>query len=346
METEVLTPTGRRTTRRGDDPVQGWDTPLEQAPAKTNRTPLTGYLWSKKYWILLVSVLAAAATAIAFVRDPVLYGSSVVVYLSDAEVNATEHPLFVPEHSPGLNRLGHMSASTEMVDHLISTFALYAHYGIDTLAPLYHERASANLMEKIEVKVLDPNTISITVYDSDRTMAALLVNDLYRELRLMTERGSTAYLEGLSKLYRQVIDHSRAEAEKRMAELVTLADGVNAMRMGSTVDPGDAQLREMDLRLMEVVAELSSSNHEFIEMGKRYEITATALGQQQLPNLTLMRQGMIDLKTRPWEVIFFSIVGVMLLCALLCIGTLIIWFKHGHEFTDYFAGHSGSAAVS
>ena len=333
---ETLTGPDVAASRRAAKAVAGiaGNGPKEAASAHPS---LNDRLWAKKYWILLVALLAGGATALSFAFNPVLYRSTVILYLADPVVDQ-KASLYVPENSPGITRLQHAAASSDMVDHLIRTFGLVQHYGIDTLAPLPLEQASALLTDNILVQILDKNTISITVQDRDRTMASLLVNNLYAELRAMTERQTEAYLSRIIILYRQVIENTQHETSLRMAELSGLADKMGSLAsMGGDV-AGSSLVPDLDLRLMEIIAELSSANRELVEVEKNFEIASGVMAKEHFPDLVLIRRGMIDLTTRPWQVIFLSIVGAMALGGLLVTLVLVVWIKNGHEVNDYFKG--------
>ena len=289
-----------------------------------------------RYWVGLVTLITGTLIATVYAMKPVLFGSTVVMYLAETSGRSSDGTTSIPDRSPKLDHLHYAAISTEMLEHLIRTYDLYAHYDIDTLQPLYHERMCAELLDNISVRVMDANAMSITVKDRDRSMAAQLANNLFIELQAMTERHALAYSQRVAAFYREVIQATEQQSGQQIAVLMDLAGQLKAQAGRNSSGQNTGSMEVLDLRLADMLGHVTSANEKLLQLGKELEISTALLQKENLPNMLLMQRGMEDMRTRPWLSMLGGIFAGMFIAAVLSASALILWFKHGHEFLEYF----------
>ncbi len=304
--------------------------------SRPSQGSLMGRLLAARYWIGLVVLLTGGTIALFYVTKPVLYGSTVILYMVETSGRSSDGSATIPDRSPRLDHLQYVATSTEMLEHLIKTFELYTHYDIDTLQPLYHERMCGELADNITVHVMDPNAMSITVNDRDRSYAALLANNMFIELQAMTERHALAYSQRVAAFYRQVIQATEQQAGQQVAGLMDLAARLKTETGGNLKGDNGAAREVLDLRLADMLSHVTSANQRLLELGKELEISTELLQKENLPNVTLIQRGMEDMRTIPWLKTLGAICSGMLIALVLTCSGLILWFKHGHELIEYF----------
>jgi len=309
-------------------------------PGKPAASSYSRSLWEElqehKYWIALTGGLAGVATALHFAFAPVLYSSTVVLYVADGGAQEQDDETLLPDRSPRLDQLQLAATSTEMLEHLIKTYELYAHYDVDTTQPLFHEAMCASLSENISVRSMGPNALSITVSDRDRALAPRLANNLYEELHAMTDRQVLAYSQRVAAFYQQLLAATREGTKHQVDELMALAARVRGIMGTPDAMNTDGRSDELRIRLSETVAQLGAANQEIQARTRELEVATAMLRQENLPNILLIQRAMEDMRTQPWLSALGAVVGAIFIGAVLCTLALIAGIKHGHEFLSYF----------
>lgn len=290
-------------------------------------------VWQRRFWIGSFSVVIGLVTCYAFVHHPVQYSSTIVVYLSEPKTE--DQRTVVPgARTPGLERLRADVRSTATIDQLIRECDLYRHYGIDTLAALHHELATARLMNSIELTQTGENTLAIEVLDFDRNMAARLANTMFIAMRAGFQERAERFHTQQVLMHRELIRYQEAQADKRKAELLALAQQLNAMPGGW---PENAPV-DMEIGLVEASAKLAEANSQLQAIGQRVELMAMMNKNGSFGELVLVNRGMPDIITRPRLTIALAVAGAMGLALLIASAAVYMWGREGTGFLRWFNG--------
>ncbi|MBK8339295.1 MAG: hypothetical protein IPK99_04505 [Flavobacteriales bacterium] len=313
------------------------------APAKNGSgqraITLLDFLLRKKLWILGAGALTGLLVAGQYVREPVLYSSSVVFFVDPDPPPNRDDMRSTDLVSGNIRRLFHVATSTAMNDHLIQSFDLYGHFGIDTTEALHEEWIYGLLWDRVTARFVDDNSLSITVRDADRTTAAAMANEIFEQLEVLTRAQALAAMERKGAVYREAMDQVEQRTKAQTDELVALATEFErrterAGAGGHLGEPGTV----VGFQLAQIVAKLTSANEELASKRRDLEISAAVIREQQVPVLHLARKAIRDIETFPLLEAGKGVAALVLVVMLLVTALLMLWFKHGRELKDYFHG--------
>ncbi len=305
---------------------------------------LVGFLSSKKLWILGAGVITGLLVFGRYIRDPVLYSSSVIFFV-DPEPPRNKDDLRTTELVSGnIRRLFHVATSTAMNDHLIKTFDLYRHFGIDTMKDLHEERIYSLLWRRVTARFVDDNSLSITVLDADRAIAAAMANEVFRQLEVLTRAQALTALERKGAIYREAMDQMEQRSKAQTNDLVAIATEFERRTERTS---GGERLQDptaaVGFQLAQIAAKLTTANEELASTRRDLEISAALIREQQVPVLHLARKAILDIETIPLLEIGKAIASLAVVVMLLVTALLTLWFKHGLEVKDYFQGINAAA---
>lgn len=316
----------------------------------TLRTTVTGhgsmldYLRAMRWWIMGFALLACAASAGFLVLNPVMYRSTVLLIIHDRTAISTTKPDNLLQDVPTSVRVFHLPTSTAMIDHLITEFDLYTHYGIDPNGPLHYELASTRLLGNIDIQLLDDRSANITIRDEDRAMAADMANAVYEKLKAMNEEQVMGSLERRIALYERVINNLEKRSSAQTAQLIALVAELkkpSGRNGGSNVT--NEQVDAINFKLSELAAQLTVANEELSQAAEGLEISAALEKESDVPDVHLVRKAVQDIGTsekRIWvNTLLFTMIGAVILAVVV----LAVWFKHGHEVMHDLAVLNGPA---
>ncbi|MBK7269736.1 MAG: hypothetical protein IPI07_09555 [Flavobacteriales bacterium] len=309
-----------------------------------HRITLLGFLSRKKLWILGAGVITGLLVFGRYIRDPVLYSSSVIFFV-DPEPPRSKDDLRPTELVSGnIRRLFHVATSTAMNDHLIQTFDLYRHFGIDTMKDLREERIYSLLWRRVTARFVDDNSLSITVLDADRALAAAMANEVFRQLEVLTRAQALTALERKGAIYREAMDQMEKRSKAQTNDLVAIATEFERRTERTS---GGERLQDptaaVGFQLAQIAAKLTTANEELASTRRDLEISAALIREQQVPVLHLARKAILDIETIPHLEIGKAIASLAVLIMLLVTALLTLWFKHGSEVKDYFRGINAAA---
>jgi hypothetical protein len=88
----------------------------------------------------------------------------------------------------GYERVLQFMYSGQMMDHIIKTYNLYQHYGIDSTRPYAREEAITILNGRTEVYKINNEIMRVSVYDRNNEIAAAIANSMVIYLDLMNKQ--------------------------------------------------------------------------------------------------------------------------------------------------------------
>ena len=292
--------------------------------------------WKRR--IILTALACTGLAALWLQLDPPDYTSSVVFFIGDRSGSAAEGVVAQAGLSPNIDRLFHSATSTEMIDHLIERFDLYTHFRIGPHKPFHHEKVSVWLLDHINVKRGDDNSVTITVKDEDRALAADIANGMFAKLQEMSEKQVISDLEHNMALYDLVIERTQQRSTEQSSKLIALVDELEH-QLGNGAGPhgeGSEALTSLNVQLTRLAAQLSMANEDLSRAQKNDEIAAALIKKENLPRIDLVRKATQDIKTSRAKSVVLTMLVVPLAVALMMVAMITFGFKHGHEFTAYF----------
>jgi hypothetical protein len=179
---------------------------------------------TKTKWIILVTLAAATASLIYYLRTPFVYESTVTFFIDDDDdqglkFNENEQNNLILAKVSNGSRLYHLSKSSEMVDHLIKKFDLYHYYNIDSNSFSHYEKVNAVLQRNIFVIRKEYNSLAVTVKDLDKIVAANVANEIVVKLETMNRDFIISNIERKIKIYDKLIGNIKQESLEQTNEL-------------------------------------------------------------------------------------------------------------------------------
>lgn len=151
-----------------------------------------------RVFIIVVMTLTAIGSVAAALLMPNYYKSSSSFYPSNLatfdrgylfSTESREKVLSYFGDKQDVNRVLAIANSSELMDHVINHFELYAHYDIDTNSKNWRYKVQRKFMKNFKAIKTELDDIEISVWDTDRNLAATIVNhytlkvdDLYSKL--------------------------------------------------------------------------------------------------------------------------------------------------------------------
>jgi len=226
-------------------------------------------------------ILKYSATATFFMSDPV------VTSIATSEIKQID---FINQLE-NVNRVYQLVRSTEVLDHLIKKFNLLQHYAIDTTAEFYHEDAIDILYKRIEVKKNPSNSISVTVQDSYRYMAAELANEAVAYVDDLNKKLLRGKINQKVSIYSSMITDLQKESEMPTAKADSLLLEVNKVMSKMDVRSDKSpMMSELQQELNKLVYQLNSSTTELMRTQRFYSFLLHATEKDNLPTFTIIEE--------------------------------------------------------
>ncbi|MEO8150965.1 MAG: hypothetical protein ABI723_25250 [Bacteroidia bacterium] len=289
---------------------------------------------ARKHWIIIVTLIVAFFSILHFSRVPFVYQSTASFFVDDdagqgLQFNESDRYSLVLAKAANGNRLYHLAKSTEMFDYLIKKFNLYNHYNVDTNSPLHYESVSEILRDNINIQATAFNAMSITVKDIDRTMAAGMANEIFKNLDQMNKDFIISNVEKKIKIYDQLLSGVKKQSLEQGEELKKLVDECKDLvgRKNRLLDE-NTLITDLKVNLALLSSRLSSVNDDLMQTVKVYEISAAALQKENLPNLRLINIALPDARSPANNAVSWTFA---LSFATLCLMITIIVLFHEYE---------------
>ncbi len=176
---------------------------------------------NKKFLIRLAFLTGAATAAVSFLM-PNYYASTATFYPASPELakpelifgyTSTVTEYFGTEHD--LDRLLTISQGRELADFMVKKFRLYEHYDIDSTKLKSPQKVRDRFWELFKVEKTKADAIEITVEDTDREYAALMVN---AAMQRINETAARTVRESMASQI-SAIENNLFEKEKTLRSL-------------------------------------------------------------------------------------------------------------------------------
>jgi len=231
------------------------------------------------FFLFKYKVLKYSATATFFMSDPVV---------NSIATNESKQIDFI-NHVENVNRVYQLVRSTEVLDHLIKKFGLLKHYDIDTTEEFYYEQAITILYDRMDVKKNPTNSISITVKDSYRYMAADLANEAVSYVDELNKKLLSDKINRKVAIYAAMLTDLRKESAMPAQQADSLLHQVNAILSHSGHEQDKPILMtELQVHLNKLSYDLHTSTEDLIQTQRYYSMMLHTVEKDNLPTFTLI----------------------------------------------------------
>ncbi len=151
-------------------------------------------VWKRRILIITVTFVVAVLAAIISLLMPNYYQSVAVIHPVSPSLSspgqifgtsATDQKYFGDKED--VDRILTLAESRAVTDHLIQTFSLYDHYGIDPNREKAPLRISKRINKLYKVQKTRLGNVSLSVEDKDPQIAAAMVNEAHRFINALNQ---------------------------------------------------------------------------------------------------------------------------------------------------------------
>ena len=220
-------------------------------------------LIAHKRWVFLAMAVACTISSWVYWINPPLYSSTVSFYVLAPPVSDKDKPIYLSLYTDPVT-LRHIATSTAMYDHLIAKYDLQRHYGVPKGTP--NERAILHqmLLARVGVDLRESEVVAVQVRDKERTMAAVIANEVFTACDSMLRAEQHAQLGAQVRVYDQVIDSMEVLAQIGYSKLMGSAQALKELRKGTNDITRNERAEELEYALMDAADEVASINHDLV----------------------------------------------------------------------------------
>lgn len=235
-----------------------------------------GLLWSL---ILKFYVIEYQSTGSFYVNDMSVLSSAGVDIKSFESLSASDNTL----------RIFELINSSKVKQHLIKKFDLVKHYGLDSTREFYFQQTENILTSNIVVKKSLHNTISITVHDSYRYLAADIANEIMYYIDDMNKQYFIKNVETKLKISEAFLHNVKADNDIKSKSIDSLLTKMHQMVQTDKLDRGSMYIMTNESLLSGLMNELSNSTRDLMNSQKLYNLAIQALNQKDYQTITIVQ---------------------------------------------------------
>lgn len=309
---------------------------LREADNGARSETLFDYLKGRWKWVLGSVSLTILITSFYLLTHSVQYASTVMVMVSGQQLTGGGEAKDLPQLSPEITQLLHAVTSTEMTDHLIERFQLGSHYKVASVNPFHLELTTKRLLNNMDVRVIDKFTITITIKDRDRELAATMANACFDKLQAIEQAQRMEHLENNMAIYERIITSTKQSASDQADRLIELIREMRTlMPLSSRPDKGSV-VAETEQQFSQQAAILMLSQEDLVRTRRNYEVSAAVSEAKGGPHVILVRKAMQDISTSQLKVALAMIVPLALVTFFAVVLGFTIWYKHAGDLKEYW----------
>ena len=207
------------------------------------------------------------------------------------------------------------SAATQK--HLINKFRLLQHYGIDSTSEFAYQKAEQRIRSSIAIKKSTFNTISVTVRDRYRYLAADMANEIVAYLETLNENQYIKNIQKKIKVSEAYVKQLELDNTIKSAKIDSILFQINLLLSSSKLNERSSfNFLMQQQQLNEIISIYKSSSEELINSQKLYNLSLQALNFKDFPAITVVRNAMPAATSNAVTAALLSI-GIMILTAML-----------------------------
>lgn len=253
------------------------------------------HLKQKKLSILLGGFLAVIFYVSFLFLYPKSFESNAVIY------NSNKNKIGATHLSPD-NTLQDLSESytiinwvysTQLIDHLITKFDLYKHYGISQTEPDFYSKCFNEISQGINVHLTSYGAVQISVQDQDRFLAAAITNEILNQIDKLNKEKvveNRKYIiheyEFLLKEFSSDVNSQRDTVKRMISSLSQISKGANAKSQKAD---------EVMNSLSTASKNYEKLSSEWLALRKVHLLSLKELEKFNLPNFVIVQYALPEL---------------------------------------------------
>jgi hypothetical protein len=231
------------------------------------------------------------------------------------------------------NRIYELINSAATQKHLIEKFGLISHYEIDSTKEFAYQKAVEKIRTNITVSKSPFNTISVTVHDRYRYLAADMANEIVDFLETLNESLYINNMKNKIQISQAYVDQLKKDNIQKSIAIDSLIQKLNKLfLLKNGDDKSKYDLLSNQQTLSTIVNNFQNSTNELINSEKLYNLSLQALNFKSYPVITIIRMAMPAPRSIALTSLLLSI-GIMFSSAFLLILQAYL-FIHNKDFFE------------
>jgi capsular polysaccharide biosynthesis protein len=312
--------------------------PRVYSPAELETRNLILHVRSRRWRYLIIAIIMGIYFFWFFRFKILEYSSTATFIVNDRTLMATALGLESISIDETFSRIFELSNSNQTQTHLIKKFKLLEQYGIDTTKEFYMQKAIATIRSKISVAKSPMNTISITVRDPHRYLAA----DMANEIVAFIEKSNHDYFVNIVQSRLKLSQGYTNQLEKQNNEKIVAIDSVikklnDFVLRSNAKESVNSEILANQQRLSAIIGGFSNSTNELLNVQKMYALSLQALNFQDYPTTTVVQQAMPAFRSINYSAALYS-GGAMIAVCLLLVVQAYFFMSYKHYITLLLTG--------
>jgi hypothetical protein len=280
--------------------------------------------FKRRKWLYLVVILGFGSYSFYLFKFHLLY------YTSTASFLINDHSIISPStlefkslesisSQDNFNRTYELINSAATQKHLIEKFGLMKHYGIDSTQEFAMQKTTERIRSNITVKKSPFNTISVTVRDKYRYLAADMANEIVSYLENLNEESYIKNLQkkiDVSQAYLKQLQKDNNEKSAEIERLLRHLDSLLARK--NITGKLSEELMTQQQKLNQVMSTFQFATYELISSQKLYNLSQQSLNFKSFPTITILLTAMPAARSTAVTAALLSL-GIMVLTFMILI---------------------------
>lgn len=223
---------------------------------RDNLLSLVASVFKRKKQILWLCAIAAIGSVLISLVLPNYYKSTSVFYAASTDLTrpeslgqeSKERSIFGIEKD--LDKIMNCASSVELIDHLVESFDLYAHYDINPDSKKGRFKVREALSGNMELKKSKFEAIELSIEDKDPEFSAMLVNAAVEKVNSIAQ--------GLTKSAQaKQITSKQAAIKEKQKSISILSDTLSALTTRYSIYNVEAQSESITESLTNITGKLT-----------------------------------------------------------------------------------------
>jgi capsular polysaccharide biosynthesis protein len=312
--------------------------PRVYTPAEIDTRNLILHLRARKWRYLLISFLMGIYFFYLFKFHVLDYSSTATFIVNDRSFLAASLGIEGLTGNDNFNRIYELANSIQTQLHLIKKFDLIKLYEIDTTREFYMQSTIAMIRSKITVSKSPMNTISITVKDSHRYLAAEMANEIVSYVETLNHDYYVANIQKRLEISKVFTAQLEEVNKGRIERIESIIDKLNMLALKSKADDQTRyQLLSQQVALGEIINSYKTSTNDLLTSQKMNAMALQALNFQTFATTTIVQEAMPAVRSTNYTAAMFS-AGAMLAVLLLLVMQAYFYMSYKHYITLMLTG--------
>ena len=263
------------------------------------------YLNRNKRYIFLGGILSVFIYFLTVFISPRTYQSGAIIYNTGStnKGNGSRNEQVVQDLNDGYTIINWVY-STELVDHLISKFNLYDHYGIDTISKDAYAKCFNAVSNNVAVSITPYNAVKITVKDKDRILASRIANEILNQVDDLNEQMVIARKKQVVHEYDVLLDELSREVNSQRDSIKILAASLS--RLKTTSGNYSVKIEGIVNSLTQTSLGYEKLAGEWLNVRKSYLLSLKYIEKYNLPSFVIIQHALPEIPENPYSLANFG----------------------------------------